>query len=319
MRPLRLNGSRGLRLAVAAEPTQTLPFEARRAATTSASSYTASKPAPTQTPYKRPATTTTTSTTGTTAAASNSRINGINSSAAKPSISTPALKNTNTPFAESQLNPVPSAPYARPQGMGAIPEVPPSPAYSQQANGGQGGPAFGGNGIDWSSSFHGLSTLPFSPEVAAVLMKPIPFEDVEIKPDGIIYLPEIKYRRILNQAFGPGGWGMAPRGELMVGEKVVTREYALLVHGRFIAQARGECQYFADDGIATAGEGCKSNALMRCCKDLGIASELWDPRYIRDFKKKWAQEIWVEHVVTKKKRQTWVRKGDDPGYPFKRS
>lgn len=86
----------------------------------------------------------------------------------------------------------------------------------------------------------------------------------------------------------------------------------------FIAQARGECQYFADDGIATAGEGCKSNALMRCCKDLGIASELWDPRYIRDFKKKHAQEIWVEHVVTKKKRQTWVRRGDEPSYPFKK-
>lgn len=65
-------------------------------------------------------------------------------------------------------------------------------------------------------------------------MKPIPFDDVEIKPDGIIYLPEIKYRRILNQAFGPGGWGMAPRGELMVGERVVTREYALLVHGRYV-------------------------------------------------------------------------------------
>lgn len=153
-----------------------------------------------------------------------------------------------------------------------------------------------------------------------MLMKPIPFEDVEIKPDGIIYLPEIKYRRILNQAFGPGGWGMAPRGDLAVGERVVTREYALLVHGRFIAQARGECQFFGnDDGIATAGEGCKSNALMRCCKDLGIASELWDPRYIRDFKKKYTSEIWVEHVTTKKKRLIWVRKGDDPTYPYKKS
>lgn len=310
MRPLRLNGSRGLCLAVTAEPTHALPFEARRAATTSTRSTAtpASKPVPTQTPYKRSATTSTTTA---------SRING-NNSTAKPSASSPTTKNINTPFAESQTNPVPSAPYARPQGMGAIPEAPPA-TFSQTANGGSGDPAFGGNGIDWSSSFHGLSTIPFSPEVAAVLMNPIPFEDVEIKPDGIIYLPEIKYRRILNQAFGPGGWGMAPRGELMVGEKIVTREYALLVHGRFIAQARGECQFFADDGIATAGEGCKSNALMRCCKDLGIASELWDPRYIRDFKKKWAQEIWVEHVVTKKKRQTWVRKGDDPAYPFKRS
>jgi hypothetical protein len=53
-----------------------------------------------------------------------------------------------------------------------------------------------------------------------------------VKPDGIIYLPEIKYRRILNAAFGPGGWGLAPRGELMVQDRLVTREYALVVHGR---------------------------------------------------------------------------------------
>lgn len=31
---------------------------------------------------------------------------------------------------------------------------------------------------------------------------------------GLIYLPEIKYRRILNQAFGPGGWALMPYGEV---------------------------------------------------------------------------------------------------------
>ena len=31
----------------------------------------------------------------------------------------------------------------------------------------------------------------------------------------MIYLPEIKYRRILNQAFGPGGWAIMPRGETL--------------------------------------------------------------------------------------------------------
>jgi hypothetical protein len=86
--------------------------------------------------------------------------------------------------------------------------------------------------IDWSSSFHGLSTIAFEPHVASILMAPLDPEDIEMKPDGIAYLPEIKYRRILNQAFGPGGWGLAPRGELSVGEKVVTREYALVVGGR---------------------------------------------------------------------------------------
>ncbi len=93
--------------------------------------------------------------------------------------------------------------------------------------------------------------------------------------DGIIYLPEIKYRRILNKAFGPGGWGLAPRSETTVTAKSVSREYALVCHGRLVSVARGEQDYFDPGGIATATEGCKSNALMRCCKDLGIASELW--------------------------------------------
>lgn len=58
---------------------------------------------------------------------------------------------------------------------------------------------------------------------------------MEIKPDGIVYLPEIKYRRILNKAFGPGAWGLVPRGESIVTGKAVTREYALVVHGRYVA------------------------------------------------------------------------------------
>lgn len=90
--------------------------------------------------------------------------------------------------------------------------------------------------IDWTRSFHGLSAQPFSKEAADILLAPIPMDDVEVKPDGIIYLPEIKYRRILNRAFGPGGWGLAPRGETIVTGRSITREYALLAHGRFVKQ-----------------------------------------------------------------------------------
>ncbi len=56
--------------------------------------------------------------------------------------------------------------------------------------------------------------------------------------DGLIYLPEIKYRRILNRAFGPGGWGLAPRGETNVSQKVVSREYALICLGRLVSHLR---------------------------------------------------------------------------------
>ncbi|KAG2182356.1 hypothetical protein INT43_007286 [Umbelopsis isabellina] len=168
---------------------------------------------------------------------------------------------------------------------------------------------------DWSKSFHGLSTQPFSSDVAEILMQPISPDDIEIKPDGLLYLPEIKYRRILNKAFGPGGWGLAPRGEHSISPKNVSREYALICHGRFVSQARGEQDFFDNSGLPTASEGCKSNALMRCCKDLGIASELWqvDPGFIRKFKKKNCVEVWAEHLTTKKKRKLWRRKDGDIG------
>ncbi|CAN9083665.1 unnamed protein product [Alternaria sp. RS040] len=171
--------------------------------------------------------------------------------------------------------------------------------------------------IDWTRSYHGLGSISFTPEQSDTLLAPITQDDVEVKPDGIIYLPEIKYRRILNKAFGPGGWGLAPRGESIVTGKLVTREYGLIVQGRLVSIARGEQQYFDPDGIPTATEGCKSNALMRCCKDLGIASELWDPRFIREFTNKMTKEIWVEHVSTKKKRKIVLRKDDSARYPYK--
>jgi hypothetical protein len=92
--------------------------------------------------------------------------------------------------------------------------------------------------VDWSVSFSGLSTNPFPQDVAKVLLEPVAPQDVEIKPDGIIYLPEIKYRRILNRAFGPGGWGLAPRGEITDTGKSVSREYGLVVHGRYVGYHR---------------------------------------------------------------------------------
>jgi len=175
-----------------------------------------------------------------------------------------------------------------------------------------------GSTNDWSKSYFGLSVEPFPKEVADILQALIDPLDIEVKPDGLLYLPEIKYRRILNKAFGPGGWGLAPRSDTNVGPKVVSREYALVCLGRLVGVARGEQDYFDTSGIPTATEAVKSNALMRCCKDLGIASELWDPRFIREFKAKHCIEVFAENTTTKKKKKLWRRK-DQPkfDYPWK--
>lgn len=153
---------------------------------------------------------------------------------------------------------------------------------------------------EWRDGYEGIGLRPFPPQIAQVLCEPIDKGDVEIKPDGLLYLPEIKYRRILNRAFGPGGWGLAPHGEPEITQNILSREWTLICMGRFVSTARGEQEFFKPTGVPTANEGAKSNALMRCCKDLGIASELWDPRYIRQFKAKYCVEVWCQTSDGKK-------------------
>ncbi|PVU90766.1 hypothetical protein BB559_004452 [Furculomyces boomerangus] len=167
-----------------------------------------------------------------------------------------------------------------------------------------------------SNQYLGVSTQPFEQRVIDILLAPIEPKDIEIKPDGLIYLPEIKYRRVLNRAFGPGGWGIVPRGPYSSNGSVLSREYALLCLGRFVSQSRGEQDYFGDQGLATATEGVKSNALMRCCKDLGIASELWDPAFISEFKKTHCISEWVTHAVKGNKKIIWRRKDRSFEYPW---
>jgi len=54
--------------------------------------------------------------------------------------------------------------------------------------------------------YEGISSEPFAKSAQEVLNTPTDPKDIECKPDGILYLPEIKYRRILLKAFGAGGW-----------------------------------------------------------------------------------------------------------------
>ncbi len=235
---------------------------------------------------------------------------------------TPTIASFNNSTMQSPSSPIPATPEPPPDLTEGLMD---KPVILDE----------GDRQVDWSKSFHGLSSEAFSPEARESLLAPINPDDIEVKPDGIVYLPEIKYRRILNKAFGPGGWGLAPRGETLVTSKAVTREYALVALGRsaspffevlfitnklsirLVSVARGEQEYFSPDGIPTAAEGCKSNAMMRCCKDLGVASELWDPRFIQKFMKQYSKEVFVEHQVTKKRKKIWMRKDDTVKYPFK--
>ncbi|KAG2388192.1 hypothetical protein C9374_001042 [Naegleria lovaniensis] len=168
------------------------------------------------------------------------------------------------------------------------------------------------------SVYSRIGTRPFSQEVASVLLAPIPDEDIEVKPDGILYLPEIKYRRILNKAFGPGGWCLIPKSDYKIENGHVIQEFVLICHGQFVSQSFGE-QTIDNSGFKSIGsslEGAKSNALMRCCKDIGIASELWDPNFILEWKAKNVVGVFCEHVKTQQTKKLYRRKDREIGYPY---
>jgi hypothetical protein len=174
-------------------------------------------------------------------------------------------------------------------------------------------PVVAGPLVEVGDPYRGIAQQPFLPDVVDKLLEPIDPENVEIRPDGIIYYPEIFYRRRLNQAFGPGGWALMPRGEFKAIGDTLTRCYALFVAGRFISEVVGEMDLIrANDQMtwATVAEGVKSNALMRTCKDIGIASECWDPSFIDQWKKEHAVMVWRQS----KTKPQWRRNDRDPWY-----
>lgn len=139
------------------------------------------------------------------------------------------------------------------------------------------------------NSFKNASEAPLSQEIAEILAEPLDEQLIEIKPDGSCYLPEIHYRRILTKAFGIGGWSLIPRGPHSIQGNVISREYALFANGRYLSQARGHATItgsFQNPAMCT--ESVRSNSLMRCCKDLGIASSLWDNSLTSQWKAKYA-------------------------------
>ncbi len=164
----------------------------------------------------------------------------------------------------------------------------------------------------------GIAAQPFTAEQAELLLQTIGDDQVEIRPDGLIYLPEIRYRRILNKTFGPGAWAVMPRS-IDLGDNMLYYRGALFIHGRFVSEAIGEQQYFPNNdrmSYATAAEAAKSNCLVRCCKDIGIASDLWDPTFVRQWLATYAVEVWCQNRQDPHKRKKFWRKRSAPAVDF---
>lgn len=152
--------------------------------------------------------------------------------------------------------------------------------------------------------FQGASTGAVNEDEAARLAAPFKDEEHDIKPTGEVFVAQVHVRRRLNDVYRPGGWAMVPMSEVRQkagqwGRVMFFQQWHLVANGRFLASAWGEQEYQPKNENtteATALEGVKSNALVRCAKDLGIASECWDKQWCEQWKAKWAKQVWTKNV-----------------------
>jgi hypothetical protein len=162
--------------------------------------------------------------------------------------------------------------------------------------------------------YRGASCKPVSQKQQDILLASVDPNDIEIKPDGSPYYPQVKYRRRLNRAFGPMGWALLPANELSMKGNTLYRKYVLIVGDRHVSEAIGSQKYYENNenmDYADAAEGVKSNSLERCCKDLGIASELWDPNWIHQWREQYAIEV---KAPSKGQMKDMWRRKDRPAF-----
>lgn len=160
------------------------------------------------------------------------------------------------------------------------------------------------------STFTAIGTKRVSKVQEKILTAPPnPSTEVQIKPTGEVYPPQIAMRRRLAKAFGPMGWALRPISPTTPPAEKATmyREYALIAEGRVIATAFGSGKYYENNSRMDYGdtaEAIKSDALKRCCKDLNMLSELWDPIWTREWRNEYCVHVFVAEKEKVKGRYT---------------
>jgi len=168
-------------------------------------------------------------------------------------------------------------------------------------------------------TYPGISEKPVSEDQAKALCDPVTDDEVDIKPDGFgaVYLGHHGYRRRLNKAFRPGGWALRRLTPYTFDKdrQIAYAEFALYGEGRYLGSATGEQRIPENNNEMSHGdiiEGLKSNALMRCCKDLGVAMECWDLKWTNDFRRRLCVKVWVKPNAQGQAKMRWRRLDADP-------
>jgi hypothetical protein len=154
-------------------------------------------------------------------------------------------------------------------------------------------PSEGGFALEISKLVPGAGQIELTEKQLGILYAPVDDEAVEIRPDGLVYLPWMEYVTRLRQAFGLN-WAIIPKDDPRLGpsKSSILWGFYLVIQGKLAGYAIGEQAYNSSNATmnwSDAVEGAKSNALMRLCKGIGISLDLWKPSFIRNWKAKYAE------------------------------
>jgi hypothetical protein len=166
--------------------------------------------------------------------------------------------------------------------------------------------------------YAGASQLSLSETEMKNLCAPFNDDEYEIRPDGFIYIPQSITLKRLNDVIGIGKWALTlinnGKDEVSAGQFKVFFDGALIIRGCFVSRAVGESSYSRSNqnsSWASAFEAAKSDCRQRCCKDLGIANDAWNPSFMRKWKAQYATKVFVRDSDGKNK-MVWRRKDVEP-------
>lgn len=152
-------------------------------------------------------------------------------------------------------------------------------------------------------------------EQAEILTAPVPDDEIDIRPDGFIYVSHEYCRRQLNLAFKPLGWTMIEASPIVPrpGTNEFYQKWALFIGGVFAGVTMASRQMHdkneAQD-MSDVYESIKSDCIRRLCKDLGLGIEAWNKRR----QKQWRDEFAIKVLCRTRDRGNvprWRRRDAD--------
>lgn len=164
-----------------------------------------------------------------------------------------------------------------------------------------------------------LERPEFTPAQIAALTAPIAEDQIEVKPDGVVYCPADIIRLRLNQALGFGQWAVySDEPKFIEGEVQVSGE--LWIFGKFISSAIGEYSGGGKMSLTNKIESARSDLLTKLVKNLSIAGELWNKGFRENWLKKYCQHVFCytgkEENGKKETKKFWIRSDREFSWPI---